>query len=385
MSFDIKSSDNVVEEVEVLPIVPNRPKRPRRYLSNIMRHWMTVSFIFGFVIDNLTLNRVDEWFDNFVLASYVVLAFISIVLLYASVAEKLPEKITPLGRKYLPLLVQFSFGGLLSGMLIFYGRSGAWLQSWPFLLIILLAIYGNETIKDRSSRLIYNLAIFFVGLMAYMVLLIPVLTGHMGAWIFIGSGLLALFIMYFCIQFLYRIIPRFMDMQMRAIVLTVGGIYMTFNFLYFTNIIPPIPLSLKELGVYHSVVRFENGTYQLKWVENDWWQPFRQSDKIFYPKLATDVYCFASVFAPTKLNTDIFHRWEYKNNDGDWVEHAYIQYKINGGSSNGYRGYSQVSNYQAGKWRCSVETERGQVLGREVFEIANIGASPDKPLEIRIE
>ena len=171
---------------------------------------------------------------------------VSMLLLYASVAQKLEGKIAYYATQYAPLLVQFSFGGLLSGMLIFYGRSGAWAASWPFLLIILFAIYGNETIQDRAQRLLYNLAILFVGLFSYIVLVIPVLTGYMGAWIFVGSGLVALFIMYWFVQFLYRIIPYYLDLQMKTLVFMLGSIFAMFNFLYFANIIPPIPLSLKE-------------------------------------------------------------------------------------------------------------------------------------------
>ncbi len=360
-------------------------KERRSQLAAIKRHWLSFAFVFGFILDNITLNRVDQLFDNLVLASYVVLSMISILLLYASVAGKLPERVAGYGRAYLPFLVQFAFGGLLSGMLIFYGRSGAWLESWPFLIVIIAAIYGNETIKDRASRLIYNLAILFVGLMSYVVLIIPVITGHMGAWVFVGSGLTALFIMYLFIQLLYRVIPNFMALQVRLVVLVLGGLFIGFNFLYFLNIIPPIPLSLKELGIYHSVVKFENGGYQLSWYEAQWWRPFVRSDLTFYPKASTDVYCFASVFAPTKLNTDIYHTWEYKNAEGDWVEHARIRYPIQGGGAGGWRGYTQVANHHAGTWRCTVETGRGQVLGHETFTIAPLNESPKAPLRTRVE
>lgn len=361
------------------------PKKRRSAFASIKHHWLTFSFVFGFFLDNLTLNRVDQLFDNSVLASYVVLSMISILLLYASVAGKLPEKLGNYGRTYLPLLVQFSFGGLLSGMLIFYGRSGAWLESWPFLLVILVAIFGNELIKDRASRLIYNLAILFVGLMSYVVLIIPVLTGRMGAWVFVGSGLTALFIMYLFIQLLYRVIPNYMALQVRHIVLTLGILFVGFNFLYFLNIIPPIPLSLKELGVYHSVVKFENGDYQVSWHDASWWHPFTNSDTIFYPSVSSDIYCFASVFAPTKLNTEIYHVWEYKDEAGNWVQHARIKYPIQGGSNGGWRGYTQVANHHTGTWRCSVETGRGQVLGQETFTVAPMNAKPTSALRTRVE
>lgn len=351
----------------------------KKTVRRVKRHWLTIAFFLGFIVDNLTLNRVDELFDNIILASYVVLAMLSLLLLYASRAERLPARFNDLARKYSPVIVQYSFGGLISGMLIFYGRSGAWLESWPFLLIFIGVIYLNETVQDRAGRLLYNLAILFIGLFAYVVLVVPVFTGYMGAWVFVGSGLLALFIMYWFIQALYKIVPRFMELQMRPVVFMIGMLFASFNFLYFANIIPPIPLSLKDVGIYHSVIRFENGDYQLKHEDGSWWQFFKDSDDEFHARPGDTIFCFAKVFAPTKLATDIYHTWEYFDEDtGKWVEHARLSYNIAGGRDSGFRGYTLIQNYTDGDWRCSVETERGQVLGREEFEIN----SQDEPRDL---
>lgn len=339
-------------------------------VRKIKRYWLTIAFGLGFLVDNITLNRVDQVFDNIVLLSYVVIAMAALLLLYAGTVGKLGEYYSPRARAYAPLAVQYAFGGLLSGMLIFYGRSGAWVESWPFLVIILAAIFFNETIRDRSDRLIYNLVIFFVGLVSYCVLVIPVLTGFMGPWIFFGSCLVALMFMYGFMQVLYRIIPHFLDMQMKVIIFSIGCVFVGFNFLYFANVIPPIPLSLKDVGIYHSVIRFDTGVYQLKYEEGKWWQFFRDSDKVFHPVSGGNVYCFAKVFAPTRLDTNIEHHWEYYDEvRGEWESRNRLGYSISGGRGDGYRGYTQVRNYEDGKWRCSVETTRGQVLGREVFWI----------------
>ncbi len=337
-------------------------------------HFLTAAFIFGFIVDNLTLTRVDQLFDNVILLTYVFLAMASLLLLYAGSAGKFPEKINPLLRKYAPLVTQYAFGGLFSGMLIFYGRSGSWLVSWPFLLIILGVILGNEMIKDRVQRLLFNVGMLFVGLFSYVVLIVPVVVGKMGALVFIGSGILALIIMFLFVRALALIVPRFITLHQRALIFIVGIIYATFNFLYFANIIPPIPLSLKEVGIYHSVVRFEDGTYQLKYEKGDWWQFYKKSDDIFHPEPGGNLFCFAKVFAPSKIDTDIYHTWEYYNEDTNkWEEYFRMSYPITGGASEGYRGYTLIENYQHGTWRCTVETGRGQVLGREVFKVDTSG------------
>lgn len=336
-------------------------------------HFLTVAFVFGFIIDNITLNRVDQLFDNLILLTYVVLAMGSLLVLYGASAGKFPEALNEPLRKYSPLITQYAFGGLFSGMLIFYGRSGSWMVSWPFLLIILAAIWGNETIKDRVQRLLYNIGMLFVGLFAYVVLVVPVVIGKMGAVVFVGSGVLALIIMLLFIRLLGLVVPKFISLHKRALFFIIGIIFVTFNFLYFANIIPPIPLSLKSVGIYHSVIRFpEEGTYELKYEQGAWWQFYKSSDDIFHPVAGGNVFCFAKVFAPTKIHTDIYHRWEYYDQDAKtWKEHFRMSYPIQGGADGGYRGYTSITNFSPGTWRCSVETERGQVLGRETFKIVS--------------
>jgi hypothetical protein len=322
------------------------------------------------VIDNFTLTRVDQLFDNVLLLTHITVAMVSLACLYAASAGKFPESWNEPIRNFSPLATQFAFGSLFSGMLIFYGRSGSWTASWPFFLVMIAVIYGNETIKDRVQRLLYNIGMLFIGLFAYVVLIVPVLLGEMNAIVFVGSGILALIIMLIFVRVLTAIVPRFISLHQRSIIFIIGIIYAGFNFLYFANLIPPIPLSLKDIGVFHSVVRFEDGTYQLTYEKGKWWQFYRHSDDTFHPTPGGNVFCFAKVFAPTKLKTDIYHTWEYYDDVAkEWKEHARISYPITGGGDGGYRGYTLVQNYADGTWRCTVETQRGQVLGRETFVV----------------
>ena len=341
--------------------------------NQAQRHWQTTAFIFGFVLDNLTLNRVDQLFDNVVLFTYVILAMLSITLLYASIAERFSERLNVFLKTWAPILMQYAFGGLLSGMLIFYGRSGSFFDSWPFILMILGVIYGNETIKNRQRRLVYNLVIFFIGLFAYMILVIPVFLGKMGALVFIGSGLLALFVMYTFFHVIEKIVPNFIQLQKRNVVFIIGLIYVMMNFLYFTNIIPPIPLSLKEMGVYHNVVSDKTtGIYTLTYEKPVWWKWYLKADDIFHYREGESVFCYSSVFAPSRLTVEVFHRWEYYDDAKQmWKTHAYIPYAIQGGRNEGYRGYSEITGYHEGVWRCTVETARGQVIGKEKFTIVS--------------
>ena len=65
------------------------------------------------------------------------------------------------------------------------------------------------------------------------------------------------------------------------------------------------------------------------------------------------------------------------------MERYRLAYVITGGRSDGYRGYTLVNSYQNGKWRCSVETTRGQVLGRELFTIDNTISASSLVVEVK--
>ncbi len=130
-------------------------------------------------------------------------------------------------------------------------------------------------------------------------------------------------------------------------------------------------------------MRYENGRYELKYEKQPWWAFYRKSDSAFHYTGGDSIFCYASVFAPTKLALDIYHRWEYYDEDSSiWKEHGRFTYAIKGGRDDGYRGYTVVGSLQPGKWRCTVETERGQALGRETFTVVE-GA--EKELVTRID
>ncbi len=356
---------------------------PHATIRLVKRHWLTIGFLLGFMTDVILLNRVDDTFDNFVLLFYVVLATISMWLFYVGVAERGPAFLAKLFDRYAPLAMQYSFGGLLSGMLIFYGQSGDWVASAPYLLIIIAAILGNELIGKRSNRLLLHLATYFIGLYSYVVLMVPVLSGKMGTLVFLLSGVAAVVLVTMVVQVLYRIIPHFMALNTSRVIVTIGFVYVGFNTLYFTNAIPPIPLSLTELAIVHSVETVSQTalkSYRVVYEVQPWYRQLPFIHPELHPTEGS-IACFARVYAPTKLSTTIYHRWEYQDQDGIWQPQSRIGYAIAGSNSNGYGGYTRISNFFPGKWRCGVETERGQVLGRTVVEIA----APQGQIETRTQ
>lgn len=335
----------------------------------VSHHWLTLAFVAGFITDLLLLDKIDDAFDNAILLLYVVLATVSLVLFYVSVAERGPAWLVRSLGWGTPIVMQYAFGGLLSGMLIFYGRSGDLIASAPFLLLIAGVIIANELVKKRSERLLYNVSLYFIGLFSYTVLVVPVWSGKTGDGVFIVSGLVAVAFTMLLIKLLKFIIPNYVTIQKRLIVFTIGCLYALFNAFYFLNIIPPIPLSLTELEIFHQVTRLPNGQYQITKEERRWYESIPWYPLTVHAGPGQSLYCYARVYAPTDISTTIQHRWAKQTANGTWEERSPISYPISGGNDAGYRGFTIVSNVSPGKWRCSVENGRGQVLGRQTFTV----------------
>lgn len=332
------------------------------------RYMLPVAFLAGFVWDSLTLKRIDLLYENLVFLMYIFVAGAGIILVNIS-------------RRYIrwaPLFMQFAFGGLFSGFVVFYFRSASFLASWPFLALLLFFLVGNEVFKKQYLRLVFQLSVFFTVLFSYAIFALPVFTGQMGEGTFLLSGVLSLFVMGLLVFILNFSIPGKIYHVRRALFSSVLGIYLLLNIFYFTNIIPPIPLSLKVFDIYHSVEKNSAGQYLVSFEPVRWYDFSRKIKPVFHWSQGAPVYAFSAVFAPTKINTTIFHQWYYFNGKtGKWVESSRLGFPIVGGRDGGYRGYTVKNATFPGRWRVEVVTGRGQVLGRIDFEVVESRSAPN--------
>ena len=156
---------------------------------------------------------------------------------------------------------------------------------------------------------------------SYAVFLIPILLKQIGDLIFILSGILSLGLIALFVLLLRVISPARVRQGKRAIVFSVGTIYIVFNTFYFLNIIPPIPLSLKESGVYHYIARTPGGEYETSYEKAPWYLFFEKTDNVFRWKQGEAAYFFSSVFAPANLKATILHQWErYDSEKKEWIK-----------------------------------------------------------------
>ena len=338
-----------------------------------------LAFLTGFIVDNLTLTRIDLPFDNLVLLFHLSVVSLGILIVNLYDSGVWQGKFVSYLRPFAPFLIQFSFGGLFSGFFVFYTRSASWASSWLFLLVLGGLLIGNEFLRNRYLELNFHMSILFLGLFSYMIFIVPVLVGKMGGGVFLLSGIFSLLFILGFIYILQCLIPARISGAKQLLVKSIGGIFVAMNVLYFFNIIPPIPLSLKEAGVYHGVTHTPGGEYRADLERRSWWDRF-ETYPVIHIVRGQPVYVFTAVFAPTRLTTNIAHRWEYYNEDkNEWIVTSRIEFPVRGGRDEGYRGYSVKTNITPGFWRVYVETPRGQVLGRVQFRVEEVSASP--PLE----
>ncbi len=344
------------------------------------RRLSAAAFAVGFLFDTLTLQRIDRLYDNIVLAAYLVISLVSILLLNVHAARMKEGASAPRLQAIAQFLLPLSLGGLFSGFLVFYSRSGSLLTSAPFLLSLTALFIGNELFKKHYARFAFQMCVFFVALFSYCALVVPVLLHRMGDTIFLLSGALSLGAFYVVLCLVRRVAREEVEANRRVLSPLIMMIFIFFNFLYFNNMIPPIPLSLKEVGIYHTVSRTRAGQYLLSYEAPHWYEFGDTTSSVAHLVSGESAFALSSVYAPAELETDIMHRWEYYDlAEKEWLTVNIIRFPISGGRLDGFRGYSQKENIAAGAWRVSVETARGQVIGRYAFEVLTVSTPP--PLE----
>ncbi|HVV38732.1 MAG TPA: DUF2914 domain-containing protein [Candidatus Paceibacterota bacterium] len=342
------------------------------------------SLTIGFIFDLFIAKRPDSVFDNLLLLSYLFIAGSLIIILNLRQTRRTTDIVNapPI---FLLLILQFCFGGLSSNLLVLYGKSGTLAGSTLFLLILAAMLIGNEFLKTRYEQLRFNIAVYYLLLLTYAIIAVPTFILHsVGTWVFIISGLISLVVMIPFLVLLRYVLRRGTQekqllMEARVIIV---AIFLGFNALYFLQIIPPVPLSLKGIGVYHSLTRLPapaGGTdsiYSGAYEPAPWYVFWRDTSNTYTLTADNKASCFSSVFAPTSLSAPIYHTWErYDQEAGKWVVMSRISFPINGGRDEGYRGFT-VSKVTPGKWRCDIETSNGSLIGRISFAVVESSSTP---------
>ncbi|MBU0646112.1 DUF2914 domain-containing protein [Patescibacteria group bacterium] len=346
--------------------IKERYKKIKFFLEKYERFMVPGMLVLGVIADFVTFRSIRISTAFIILGIYLVLAGLAIAFINL-VDEKVWSQnlIVKYLRLVAPLAVQFTFGALLSASLIFYWFSGALSVSWPFIIIIALLMMSNEVLREYYLSPSVQISVYFFILFSIFSLMFPFFTNSIEVWVFVAGGIASLAAISIYVRLLSRFIIQ-IKQQRYLMFWMIGIIFALMNGLYFTNSIPPIPLSLREAGAYHQVVR-AGDNYVVQAEAESLLQRLWPGQTI-HANQGERIYVFSSVFAPADLKTRIYHDWQYRQN-GKWVTRSRPSFAVSGGREAGYRGYSYSTNLAPGQWRVQVETERGQVLGRVRFTV----------------
>jgi hypothetical protein len=342
------------------------------FFENYSRYLSSSGLILGLIITPITLTRVDNLTNNIWISLQLLMAVLGIIFLHYldnKVKEgKIKSEYSNDIDFWLTFVIQFAFGNLFSTYIVFYFRSSTLFLGWPFILFILALLIGNEIWVKHYSKLTLQLTTLFLAVYMFLIFSLPVLIRRIGDDVFIFSGILS-FVFIWCIaKILWVFAKEKFVKSKKALLSSLFGTFVIMNGMYFLNIIPPIPLSIKEAGVYYNIKKVD-GEYILSGEEKSWRDYFRVYE-IYHKKINEPTYVFTSVFSPTKFDTEIVHEWQYYDESKkEWVVSNKVTLPILGGRDGGYRTYSLKENISLGLWRVNILTLKGKVIGRVNFRV----------------
>ena len=327
-----------------------------------------LSFILGFAFDAMTLRRIDERKTILLQTTYLIVVGAVLMVQTIELARKLNPPL--LLRKVWPYresVLNFMLGTLLNSYTIFYFKSASAFTTLLFIGALVAILILNEFKNFGESRVQVHMAFFSLCMISYFVSHTPTLLGFIGSVPFVIATLISLGI--FCgLVHLLKPVLASKPKVLRTHVITPYAIVQTsFVLLYFANAIPPVPLSVSYMGIYHSV-ESKDGGYQLTYTRPraKFWQ---HGDQTFLARKGDSIYCYAQIFSPLHFKDQIRVRWLYWNEQLGWQSSDAIPMDIVGGRDEGYRGVTKKEHYQPGLWRVQIETLNRQEVGRISFTV----------------
>ncbi len=327
--------------------------------------WLTPAVLLGgFVLDNLTIRRSDLLVENIVMTAYFFLLLGSMLVWHKIESSRVKTVALLEFQSIIFLVTQFFFGGLFSALTVFYVKSASFFASWPFLLFLFGGMISVEYFKKHLTQFYVQIGTIYLLLFTYCILIVPLFARKISSPVFVLSGLISLVIITLYLFIFYKAVPSLIVHRKRYLVYILGGIFVLMNTFYFSNMIPPIPLALRDSGIYQNVTRGQTGYSFVNFANHFSFKTLRQE---YIVPAGSPVFFYSSVFAPVKFEQRIVHQWQKKNIQGDWTTVSIVAFPIYGGNDSGYRGYTISHQVTKGEWRVLVKTQGGQVLGKKSF------------------
>ncbi len=330
-------------------------------------------FVGGFLFDIVTADQIDSWSTIGQQVFYLLAITFTLTQMFvesSSPPDSAPIQVSPWiekWRKYRVPIIHFFFGSLLNMYAIFFFKSSSLLVSFAFMGVIVALTVANELSRFKSLGLPFKFGLLSLCYLSFFSFVVPIWVGAISVLIFLFSmvvGCLPLAGLAWWIQ-TYR--PPLFDRAKSQILTPMATVLLVFLSLYMLRLIPPVPLSIPFIGVYHKIEKVD-GEYRL-YNERPWWKFWHNGDQDFLAQKDDKIYVAFRIFSPARFSDQVLVRWYWRDQRLGWVEQDSIPIKIVGGREEGFRGYGVKSNYQPGQWRVQVETKDKREIGRIGFEL----------------
>lgn len=344
-------------------------KQRLKELYQRYERWMPVAFfVLGFLFDVLTITRIDQ-ID--VIIQQVVYLILVIALITVDLIGKLrPVEPPALLRKVWPyreFLMTFALGTLLNSFTIFFFKSASGLTSFFFVVILVAALIASEFKKFGEYHTLFQVLLLSLSLISSFQCWVPMIFGFSGALPFLAAG----FASALCVLLWYKYLkPRLEakpELLKTHVVYPYAATHALFTLLYFLHVIPPVPLSVSYMGIYHQAEK-RDGKYVLGYTR-PWYRFWERGDETFYARPGDTVVAYVQVFSPSGFKDRLQVRWLWLDPRRGWQPQDAIPLTVTGGRDEGFRATTRKSNYQPGHWRVQVETTDEREVGRFGFRI----------------
>jgi hypothetical protein len=275
--------------------------------------------------------------------------------------------------EYRGAALHFALGALMNLYAIFFFKSSSLLVSFGFLAFLVVLLVANESRRFKALGLHVKFALLALCFLSFAAIVVPTLVGSIGPWVFTGSMLAGALPFAGVAWWVGRRRPALLPAARRQILVPAGVVLVLFLASYLLRAIPPVPLSIPFIGVYHGVERTERG-YVLAH-ERPWWRFWDHGDQQFLAQPEDRVYVYFRVFSPARFADRVRMRWFWEPGGRGWLLQDSIPIDIVGGREEGFRGYGYKSNYQPGRWKVQVESTDGREIGRVYFTLESVAPS----------
>ncbi len=325
-------------------------------------------FMAGFVLDYFASEEIA---NPYVLAQqFLYLTVIAFILSLEHLVESDSVQIERLKKvwPYRGWLLHFFLGTLLNLYSFFYFKSSSVFSSILYVVVLLAVLVANEFPQIRKSGVNVRWSLWVVCLFSFFSIVFPHLLGFVGWLPFLLSVTATTLFLYVHFRWLMQY-QKSLNEMFRSFLMPGVGILSLFIGLYFFGMIPPVPLAVKHMGVYHELQKVD-GQFLLSH-EKAAWKFWQQGDQDFAARPGDSIYFFAEIFSPAHFSDEVTIHWLYKDPKAGWKSSDKVKMSINGGRHEGFRGYSVKKNYQPGDWRVQVETTDGREMGRLYLKIVS--------------